>query len=94
MSVRIVGTVIIGQPAVDHAWGEGMPDRQLSSGKRIAQLRKLGGLTQQQLAASAGYALSTVGAVGAAEQERSPSSPAFIAAAARALGRSIIEING
>jgi transcriptional regulator with XRE-family HTH domain len=68
-----------------------MPDQQLSAGKRIAQLRKLERLTQQQMAARAGYALSTVRAV---EQERTPASPAFIAAAARALGRDVLEING
>jgi transcriptional regulator with XRE-family HTH domain len=67
------------------------PDQELSAGKRIAVFRKLGRLTQQQLAARAGYALSTVRAV---EQERTPASPAFIAAAARALGRDVLEING
>lgn len=68
-----------------------MADQQLPAGRRIAQLRKLGGLTQQQLSARAGYALSTVRAV---EQERAPASPAFVAAAARALGRDVLEING
>jgi transcriptional regulator with XRE-family HTH domain len=66
-------------------------DPSLSAGRRIAQLRKLGRLTQQQLSARAGYAVSTVRAV---EQERMPASPAFIAAAARALGRDVTEING
>jgi transcriptional regulator with XRE-family HTH domain len=81
----------MGLPAVDHAWESAMPDQQLPAGRRIAQFRKLGGLTQQQLATRAGYAQSTVRAV---EQERTPASPAFIAAAARALGRDVVEING
>lgn len=68
-----------------------MVDPSLSAGRRIAQLRKLGRLTQQQLSARAGYAVSTVRAV---EQERMPASPAFIAAAARALGRDVVEISG
>jgi transcriptional regulator with XRE-family HTH domain len=68
-----------------------MPDQEVSAGRRIAQFRKLGRLTQQQLSARAGYALSTVRAV---EQERLPASPAFVAAAARALGRDVVEING
>jgi transcriptional regulator with XRE-family HTH domain len=66
-------------------------EQQLSAGRRIAQLRKLGRLTQQQLATRAGYALSTVRAV---EQERITASPAFVAAAARALSRDVSEING
>jgi transcriptional regulator with XRE-family HTH domain len=68
-----------------------VPDQQLSAGRRIAQLRKLGRLTQQQLSGRTGYALSTVRAV---EQERIPASPGFAAAAARALGRDVTEING
>jgi transcriptional regulator with XRE-family HTH domain len=70
---------------------QAVPDQQLSAGRRIAQFRKLSRMTQLQLSARAGYALSTVRAV---EQERIPASPAFVAAAARALGRDVCEING
>lgn len=56
---------------------------------RVAELRKLTGLTQQQLAARANVSVSLVRKV---EQGRSPASPAFISASARALGVGIAEM--
>jgi transcriptional regulator with XRE-family HTH domain len=52
-------------------------------GVRIARTRKLLGLTQEQLAQRTHYSIYTLRAV---EQGREPASPAFTAAAARALG--------
>lgn len=66
-----------------------MLDPVLSVGQRIAQARKLGRLTQQQLADRAGYAVSTVRAV---EQGRLPASPSFTAAAAQALGLTVPDL--
>lgn len=51
-------------------------------GRRVKAARKLAGITQQQLAAKAHVSLSLVKQV---EQGRAPASPAFVAAAARAL---------
>ncbi len=53
-----------------------------TTGERIAAERKLAGLKQVQLAQRTNYSLSMVRAV---EQGREPASPAFIAAAAKAL---------
>lgn len=52
-------------------------------GQRVAAARKLTGWTQVQLAFHARYSVSAVRAV---EQGREPATPAFVAAAARALG--------
>ncbi|MGH3614793.1 MAG: helix-turn-helix domain-containing protein, partial [Pseudonocardia sp.] len=52
-------------------------------GARVKVARGLVGLTQRQLAAKAHVSLSLVKQV---EQGRTPASPAFVAAAARALG--------
>ena len=52
-------------------------------GARIRQLRKLRGLTQEQLAARTHFSASLVKKV---EQASTPASAAFVAAAARALG--------
>ncbi|GLY68764.1 helix-turn-helix domain-containing protein [Amycolatopsis taiwanensis] len=52
-------------------------------GKRVAEVRKLGGWTQAKLARLANVSTSLVRAV---EQGRAPASPAFISACARALG--------
>lgn len=66
-----------------------MPDE--SVGQRAAQLRRLRGLTQQQLAEFAGVSLSLVRRV---EQGQVPATPAFIGAVARALKSSPAEIQG
>jgi transcriptional regulator with XRE-family HTH domain len=52
-------------------------------GARVAEERKLAGLTQYQLAARASVSVSLIRAV---EQGRVPASPAFVSAVARALG--------
>ena len=57
----------------------------------VATERKLAGLTQQQLASSAHVSVSLVRAV---EQGRVPASPSFVAAAARALGLGVAELQG
>jgi transcriptional regulator with XRE-family HTH domain len=62
-----------------------------SVGQRVAQLRRLRGLTQQQLADLAGVSLSLVRRV---EQGQVPATPAFIGAVARALKSSPAEIQG
>jgi transcriptional regulator with XRE-family HTH domain len=62
-----------------------------SVGQRVAQLRRLRGRTQPQLAADAGVSLSLVRRV---EQGQVPATPAFIAAAARALHSSPAELQG
>ena len=66
-----------------------MPDD--SVGKRAGQLRRLRGLTQQQLADFAGVSLSLVRRV---EQGQVPATPAFIGAVARALKSSPAELQG
>ncbi|MGV9678586.1 helix-turn-helix domain-containing protein [Nocardia sp. NPDC003482] len=53
------------------------------SGKRIAALRRLAKMTQDQLAVKAGYSVHAVRAV---EQGRDPASPGFVTAVAAALG--------
>lgn len=60
-------------------------------GARCARARKLGGLTQRQLADRANVSLSAVRKV---EQGDRPASPAFTAAVARALGVSSADLYG
>ncbi|OLR95447.1 helix-turn-helix domain-containing protein [Actinokineospora bangkokensis] len=60
-------------------------------GKRIKVARKLAGLTQEQLAQRNHYSVSTVRAV---EQGREPTSMAFAAATASALGVPLEELTG
>ncbi|AHH94521.1 helix-turn-helix domain-containing protein [Kutzneria albida] len=62
-----------------------------SVGRRVAKLRKLRGLTQRQLAERAHFSHQTVQAV---EQGKQPPSPAFTAAAARALGLGVLDLTG
>jgi transcriptional regulator with XRE-family HTH domain len=66
-----------------------MPDE--SVGQRVAQFRRLRGLTQLQLAELAGVSLSLVRRV---EQGQVPATPAFISAVARALKSSPAELQG
>lgn len=66
-----------------------MPDESVS--QRVAQLRRLRGLTQQQLADLVGVSLSLVRRV---EQGQVPATPAFIGAVARALKSSPAELQG
>ena len=63
----------------------------ISVGQRAAQLRRLRGLTQVQLADRAGVSLSLVRRV---EQGQVPATPAFIGAVARALKSSPAELQG
>ncbi len=58
-------------------------------GLRIAELRKIHGLTQQALAARANVSYSLLRKV---ERGERPASPSFIAAIARALGVSVLDI--
>ncbi|PFW99114.1 hypothetical protein CJ469_05535 [Nocardia farcinica] len=58
---------------------------------RVAQARKLGGLTQHQLAAKANV---SVGLVQSVEQGRVPATPAFLGAVSKALRVSVAELNG
>jgi len=58
-------------------------------GGRVAEERKLAGLTQQQLAARANVSTSLIRAV---EQGRSPASPAFVSAVARALSVGVTDL--
>lgn len=58
-------------------------------GSRVAEERKLAGLTQQQLAARANVSTSLVRAV---EQGRSPASPAFVSAVARTLSVGVTDL--
>jgi transcriptional regulator with XRE-family HTH domain len=58
-------------------------------GARVAEERKLGGLTQHQLATRASVSVSLIRAV---EQGRAPASPAFVSAVARALGIGVAEL--
>lgn len=62
-----------------------------SAGVRIAVLRKLAGWTQQQLAARIFVSTSLVKKV---EQGRTPPSPAFVAACAKAFGVDVRELHG
>ena len=66
-----------------------MPDD--SVGQRVAQLRRLRGHTQLQLAGLADVSLSLVRRV---EQGQVPATPAFISAAAQALKSSPAELQG
>ncbi|QUG99945.1 helix-turn-helix domain-containing protein [Saccharopolyspora erythraea] len=63
----------------------------LTIGERLAMARKVAGLSQHALATRAAYSVSMVRAV---EQGREPASPAFVAAAARALGIEAEELYG
>jgi transcriptional regulator with XRE-family HTH domain len=71
---------------VDVATGE-----SASIGTRVAEERKLRGLTQRQLAERAHVSLSLLRKV---EQGTVPASPAFTSAAARALGMGPAELLG
>jgi transcriptional regulator with XRE-family HTH domain len=69
-----------------------VPDQpQGGIGGQAAQLRKLNGLTQAQLAQRAHVSLSLVRKV---EQGSAPASPAFVSATARALGVGVAELLG
>lgn len=69
-----------------------MPEHSsLGVGERVAQQRKLSGFTQAQLARRAHVSLSLVRKV---EQGSAPASPAFVSAAARALGVGVAELLG
>ena len=57
--------------------------------ERVAEERKLAGLTQYQLAARASVSVSLIRAV---EQGRAPASPAFVSAVARALGVGVADL--
>jgi len=58
-------------------------------GARVAEERKLAGLTQRQLASRANVSISLIRAV---EQGRAPASPAFVSAVSRALGMGVAEL--
>jgi transcriptional regulator with XRE-family HTH domain len=67
-----------------------MSEQHLSRvGLRIAELRKIHGITQQSLAARATVSYSLLRKV---ERGERPASPSFIAAIARALGVSVLDI--
>lgn len=67
-----------------------MPERN-GVGDRIAEHRKLHGLTQAQLSQQAHVSLSLVRKV---EQGTAPASPAFVSATSRALGVGVAELLG
>lgn len=58
-------------------------------GRRVAEERKLAGLTQNQLATRANVSVSLVKAV---EQGRAPASPTFVSAMSRALGIGVADL--
>ncbi|MEU7764380.1 helix-turn-helix domain-containing protein [Nocardia sp. NPDC049190] len=58
---------------------------------RVAQTRKLAGLTQQQLAIKADV---SIGLVRSVEQRRVPATPAFLGAVSKALRVSVTELTG
>ncbi|MEV5544453.1 helix-turn-helix transcriptional regulator, partial [Saccharopolyspora shandongensis] len=60
-------------------------------GRRVAQSRKLAGLTQERLAERANLSASLVRKV---EQGRAPASPAFVSAVARALNTGVADLLG
>lgn len=60
-------------------------------GARVAEERKVGGLTQRQLAERAHVSLSLLRKV---EQGSVPASPAFVSAVARVLGVGVAELLG
>lgn len=64
---------------------------QMGVGARVAEERKLAGLTQRQLATRANVSLSLVRKV---EQGSTPASPSFVSATARALGVGVAELLG
>lgn len=68
-----------------------MVERDMGVGARVAEERKLAGLTQQQLARRANVSTSLVRKV---EQGTVPASPAFVSAVARALGVGTTELFG
>jgi transcriptional regulator with XRE-family HTH domain len=67
----------------------GVPKQPVGIGDRVAQRRKLNGLTQVQLARRAHVSLSLVRKV---EQGSAPASPAFTAAVATALRTTVAEL--
>ncbi|MEV0342783.1 helix-turn-helix transcriptional regulator [Nocardia sp. NPDC050713] len=66
-----------------------MTQDSASIGERVRATRKLKGWTQGRLAREASVSISLVRAV---EQGRSPASPAFVAATARALGEGVADL--
>ncbi|NKY88318.1 helix-turn-helix domain-containing protein [Nocardia veterana] len=60
-------------------------------GPRVAQMRKLGGLTQKQLAERSNI---SVGLIRAVEQGRAPATPAFLGALSKALRVSVPDLTG
>ncbi|MBF6277054.1 helix-turn-helix domain-containing protein [Nocardia nova] len=60
-------------------------------GQRVAQMRKLGGLTQKQLALRANI---SVGLIRSVEQGRAPATPAFLGAVSKALRVSVSDLTG
>lgn len=60
-------------------------------GPRVAQMRKLGGLTQKQLALRANI---SVGLIRSVEQGRAPATPAFLGAVSKALRVSVSDLTG
>ncbi|MER7450873.1 helix-turn-helix transcriptional regulator [Nocardia beijingensis] len=68
-----------------------MSDNRSGVAARVAQARKLGGLTQRQLAAKANV---SVGLVQSVEQGRVPATPAFLGSVSKALRVSVAELNG
>lgn len=68
-----------------------MDEAESGVAQRIAEWRKLAGLTQNQLASKANVSASLVRKV---EQGRAPASPAFVAAVARALNTGVADLLG
>lgn len=68
-----------------------MAEQPIGIGERVAEKRKLNGLTQVQLAPRAHVSLSLLRKV---EQGSAPASPAFVSAVARALGVSVGDLLG
>jgi transcriptional regulator with XRE-family HTH domain len=75
--------------SIDDVSGHG--DAQEGVGARVAQLRKLGGLTQQRLADRAHI---SVGLIRSVEQGRVPATPAFLGAVSKALRTSVADLTG
>lgn len=71
------------------AWGTSVSAQPVGIGERVAQRRKLHGLTQVQLAHRAHVSLSLLRKV---EQGSAPASPAFTAAVATALRTTVAEL--
>ncbi|TVT43833.1 helix-turn-helix transcriptional regulator [Amycolatopsis rhizosphaerae] len=68
-----------------------MDEAESGVAQRVAEWRKLVGLTQNQLASKANVSASLVRKV---EQGRAPASPAFVAAVARALNTGVADLLG